>query len=200
MRPGTGKEVRAGECQASRGLQVLLRVWRCPRCGEAPRGICPGEGHLLVYVSYLKAVWVMGNRGEARTGGRGSSGPLPAASFPGPAGLWSSHLGSFRYPLRQVQPFLPTWLAQPSCVRKNVTEDLVPIEDIPEVHPDLQKKLRAHGISCYFPGAPASGRGPGFLHSSAPHGGSPMLTHQGPPPGRAAQPGGHRLALVPAQT
>ncbi|XP_016058602.1 PREDICTED: ATP-dependent RNA helicase DDX51, partial [Miniopterus natalensis] len=51
----------------------------------------------------------------------------------------------------KVQPFLPTWLAQPSCVRKNVTEDLVPIEDIPEVHPDLQKKLRAHGISCYFP-------------------------------------------------
>ncbi|XP_008567094.1 PREDICTED: ATP-dependent RNA helicase DDX51 [Galeopterus variegatus] len=53
--------------------------------------------------------------------------------------------------LWQVQPFLPTWLAEPSCVRKNVTEDLVPIEDIPEVHPDLQKQLRAHGILSYFP-------------------------------------------------
>uniref|UniRef100_G1Q8B3 ATP-dependent RNA helicase n=1 Tax=Myotis lucifugus TaxID=59463 RepID=G1Q8B3_MYOLU len=51
----------------------------------------------------------------------------------------------------QVQPFLPTWLAEPSCVGRNVTEDLVPIEDIPEVHPDLQRKLRAHGISSYFP-------------------------------------------------
>ncbi|XP_021570861.1 ATP-dependent RNA helicase DDX51 [Carlito syrichta] len=51
----------------------------------------------------------------------------------------------------RVQPFLPTWLAEPSHVRKNVTEDLVPLEDIPEVHPDLQKQLRAHGISSYFP-------------------------------------------------
>ncbi|EPQ12094.1 ATP-dependent RNA helicase DDX51 [Myotis brandtii] len=51
----------------------------------------------------------------------------------------------------EVQPFLPTWLAEPSCVGRNVTEDLVPIEDIPEVHPDLQRKLRAHGISSYFP-------------------------------------------------
>uniref|UniRef100_A0A8C4MKM5 ATP-dependent RNA helicase n=1 Tax=Equus asinus asinus TaxID=83772 RepID=A0A8C4MKM5_EQUAS len=50
-----------------------------------------------------------------------------------------------------VQPFLPAWLAEPSCVEKNVTKDLVPIEDVPEVHPDLQKKLRAHGISSYFP-------------------------------------------------
>lgn len=43
------------------------------------------------------------------------------------------------------------WLAQPSCIGKNVTEGLVPIEDIPAVHPDLQKKLRAQGISSYFP-------------------------------------------------
>ncbi|XP_025717434.2 ATP-dependent RNA helicase DDX51 isoform X1 [Callorhinus ursinus] len=51
----------------------------------------------------------------------------------------------------KVQPFLPSWLAEPSCVGKSVTEDLVPVEDIPEVHPDMQKKLRAHGISFYFP-------------------------------------------------
>ncbi|XP_047418154.1 LOW QUALITY PROTEIN: ATP-dependent RNA helicase DDX51 [Sciurus carolinensis] len=59
--------------------------------------------------------------------------------------------GSGKFCSLQVQPFLPAWLAEPSCVRKNVTEDLVPIEDIPEVHPDLQKQLRAHGISAYFP-------------------------------------------------
>lgn len=53
----------------------------------------------------------------------------------------------------QVQPFLPAWLAKPSCVKKSVTEDLTPIEDIPEVHPDLQKQLRANGITSYFPGA-----------------------------------------------
>ncbi|XP_058387165.1 ATP-dependent RNA helicase DDX51 isoform X2 [Diceros bicornis minor] len=61
-------------------------------------------------------------------------------------------LGGFeRSRAPKVQPFLPAWLAEPSCVGKNVTKDLVPIEDIPEVHPDLQKKLRAHGISSYFP-------------------------------------------------
>ncbi|CAI9156918.1 unnamed protein product [Rangifer tarandus platyrhynchus] len=61
-------------------------------------------------------------------------------------------LGGFgRSKVPKVQPFLPVWLAQPSCVGKNVTEGLVPIEDIPEVHPDLQKKLRAQGISSYFP-------------------------------------------------
>ncbi|KAI5166349.1 ATP-dependent RNA helicase DDX51 [Manis pentadactyla] len=61
-------------------------------------------------------------------------------------------LGGFRRSkVPKAQPFLPSWLAEPSCVGKNVTEDLVPVEDIPEVHPDLQRKLRAHGISSYFP-------------------------------------------------
>lgn len=97
-------------------------------------------------------------------------------------------LGGFeRSKVPKVQPFLPVWLAQPSCVGKNVTEGLVPIEDIPEVHPDLQKKLRAQGISSYFPGALALGRwmgdGVGFLlehvqshagpHSAAANTGSP---------------------------
>lgn len=61
-------------------------------------------------------------------------------------------LGDFaRKKVPKVQPFLPAWLAKPSCVKKSVTEDLTPIEDIPEVHPDLQKQLRANGISSYFP-------------------------------------------------
>ncbi|KAH0509090.1 ATP-dependent RNA helicase DDX51 [Microtus ochrogaster] len=61
-------------------------------------------------------------------------------------------LGDFaRRKTLKVQPFLPAWLAKPNCVKKSVTEDLTPIEDIHEVHPDLQKQLRANGISSYFP-------------------------------------------------
>lgn len=127
-------------------------------------GVAPG------YVSphSSEAVWDVGrgNRGGARTPGKAS-----AAALPGEVG--SRHLAPVSYLLPQVQPFLPTWLAEPSCVGKNVTEDLVPIEDIPEVHPDLQRKLRAHGISSYFPGAPASGRGPGFFGAMRGLGGQP---------------------------
>ncbi|KAL6036449.1 hypothetical protein STEG23_034160 [Scotinomys teguina] len=70
----------------------------------------------------------------------------PRSLAPGPV------LGDFaRRKTLKVQPFLPAWLAKPSCVKKSLTEDLTPIEDIPEVHPDLQKQLRANGISSYFP-------------------------------------------------
>uniref|UniRef100_A0A2R9A1J1 ATP-dependent RNA helicase n=1 Tax=Pan paniscus TaxID=9597 RepID=A0A2R9A1J1_PANPA len=74
---------------------------------------------------------------------------LEEAAGPLVPGLVLGGFGKRKAP--KVQPFLPRWLAEPNCVRKNVTEDLVPIEDIPDVHPDLQKQLRAHGISFYFP-------------------------------------------------
>ncbi|XP_014957047.1 ATP-dependent RNA helicase DDX51 isoform X1 [Ovis aries] len=80
--------------------------------------------------------------------GRGGP-PLEEASRPLTHSLVLGGFGRSKVP--KVQPFLPVWLAQPSCVGKNVTEGLVPIEDIPAVHPDLQKKLRAQGISSYFP-------------------------------------------------
>ncbi|XP_044528999.1 ATP-dependent RNA helicase DDX51 [Gracilinanus agilis] len=51
----------------------------------------------------------------------------------------------------KVQPFLPKWLAEPSHVQKSVKDDLVPIQDIPQIHPCLQKKLKANGILSYFP-------------------------------------------------
>ncbi|XP_069922366.1 ATP-dependent RNA helicase DDX51 isoform X2 [Oryctolagus cuniculus] len=61
-------------------------------------------------------------------------------------------LGAFgRRKAPKVQPFLPGWLAEPSCVRKDVSGNLTPLEDVPEVHPDLQRQLRAQGISAYFP-------------------------------------------------
>lgn len=78
----------------------------------------------------------------------GGRPPDEASGTPAQA-LLLGGFGRSRAP--KVRPFLPAWLAEPSCVAKNVTEDLVPIEDIPEVHPDLQKRLRAHGISSYFP-------------------------------------------------
>ncbi|XP_042528490.1 ATP-dependent RNA helicase DDX51 [Dipodomys spectabilis] len=82
---------------------------------------------------------------QAALDGRALKG-TPGLPGPGPV------LGGFaRSKTPKVQPFLPLWLAEPSCVRKNVTEDLTPLEAIPEVHPDLQKQLRAHGISSYFP-------------------------------------------------
>ncbi|XP_037367247.1 ATP-dependent RNA helicase DDX51 [Talpa occidentalis] len=69
---------------------------------------------------------------------------------PGPApGPVLGGFGRTRAP--RVQPFLPAWLAEPSCVGKSVTEGLVPVADVPEVHPELQKKLRAQGISSFFP-------------------------------------------------
>ncbi|XP_051828541.1 ATP-dependent RNA helicase DDX51 [Antechinus flavipes] len=53
--------------------------------------------------------------------------------------------------LPKVQPFLPKWLAEPSRVQKSVKNDLIPIQDIPGIHPCLQKKLKTNGILSYFP-------------------------------------------------
>ncbi|XP_038618619.1 ATP-dependent RNA helicase DDX51 [Tachyglossus aculeatus] len=74
----------------------------------------------------------------------------PRETLPGPADALI--LGGFgKKALQKVQPFLPQWLAEPSRVGKSVTEDLVPIRDIPGIHPGIQKKLEANGISSYFP-------------------------------------------------
>uniref|UniRef100_A0A8C0I5C7 ATP-dependent RNA helicase n=1 Tax=Balaenoptera musculus TaxID=9771 RepID=A0A8C0I5C7_BALMU len=87
---------------------------------------------------------------EAAGSPEGQGGPPPEeASGPPAHALVLGGFGRSKAP--KVQPFLPAWLAEPSCVGKNVTEGLVSIEDIPEVHPDLQKRLRAQGISSYFP-------------------------------------------------
>ncbi|XP_058895655.1 ATP-dependent RNA helicase DDX51 isoform X2 [Kogia breviceps] len=87
---------------------------------------------------------------EAAGSPEGQGGPLPEEATGPPA--HALVLGGFgRSKAPKVQPFLPAWLAEPSCVGKNVTEGLVSIEDIPEVHPDLRKRLRAQGISSYFP-------------------------------------------------
>jgi len=58
----------------------------------------------------------------------------------------------FSFPVPQVQPFLPRWLAQPKLVQKRIKDNLVPIGDVPGIHPRLLKKLQMNGIESFFPG------------------------------------------------
>ncbi|XP_067163126.1 ATP-dependent RNA helicase DDX51 [Apteryx mantelli] len=61
-------------------------------------------------------------------------------------------LGDYdRKPVQKVQPFLPQWLAQPKLVQKRIKENLVPIRDVPGIHPKLLKKLQMNGIESFFP-------------------------------------------------
>ncbi|KFQ32174.1 ATP-dependent RNA helicase DDX51, partial [Mesitornis unicolor] len=61
-------------------------------------------------------------------------------------------LGDYdRKPVQKVQPFLPQWLAQPKRVQKRIKDNLVPIGDVPGIHPRLLKKLQMNGIEFFFP-------------------------------------------------
>ncbi|XP_048370646.1 ATP-dependent RNA helicase DDX51 isoform X2 [Sphaerodactylus townsendi] len=53
--------------------------------------------------------------------------------------------------VQKVQPFLPQWLAQPKLVQKRIKDNLVPLQNIPEIHPKLRKKLQANAIESLFP-------------------------------------------------
>uniref|UniRef100_A0A663MBQ8 ATP-dependent RNA helicase n=1 Tax=Athene cunicularia TaxID=194338 RepID=A0A663MBQ8_ATHCN len=57
----------------------------------------------------------------------------------------------FSFPPPQVQPFLPQWLAQPKLVQKRIKDNLIPIGDVPGIHPWLLKKLQMNGIESFFP-------------------------------------------------
>ncbi|XP_074743346.1 ATP-dependent RNA helicase DDX51 [Strix uralensis] len=61
-------------------------------------------------------------------------------------------LGDYdRKPVQKVQPFLPEWLAQPKLVQKRIKDNLIPIGDVPGIHPRLLKKLQTNGIESFFP-------------------------------------------------
>ncbi|KAM6193766.1 ATP-dependent RNA helicase DDX51 [Sarcoramphus papa] len=61
-------------------------------------------------------------------------------------------LGDYdRKPVQKVQPFLPQWLAQPKLVQKRIKDNLVPVRDVPGIHPRLLKKLQMNGIESFFP-------------------------------------------------
>uniref|UniRef100_A0A8C8RWA7 ATP-dependent RNA helicase n=1 Tax=Pelusios castaneus TaxID=367368 RepID=A0A8C8RWA7_9SAUR len=53
--------------------------------------------------------------------------------------------------VQKVQPILPQWLAQPKLVHKRIKENLIPIQDVPGIHPKLLKKLQMNGIASFFP-------------------------------------------------
>ncbi|XP_064235542.1 ATP-dependent RNA helicase DDX51 [Aotus nancymaae] len=152
---GAGGPRRAGRAGSLRGASDPM-LTRCPAgvCQAESSEEAPGERGAG---SGEEAPGERGaGSGEEAPGERGAcakaapDGRVPEeAAGPLAPGLVLGGFGRRKAP--KVQPFLPKWLAEPSCVRKNVTEDLIPIEDIPEVHPDLQKQLRAHGISSYFP-------------------------------------------------
>ncbi|KAM9371576.1 ATP-dependent RNA helicase DDX51 [Phaethornis superciliosus] len=54
-------------------------------------------------------------------------------------------------PVQKVQPFLPQWLAQPKLVQKRIKDNLIPIGDVPGIHPRLLKRLQMNGIESFFP-------------------------------------------------
>ncbi|XP_049662129.1 ATP-dependent RNA helicase DDX51 isoform X2 [Accipiter gentilis] len=61
-------------------------------------------------------------------------------------------LGDYdRKPVQKVQAFLPQWLAQPKLVQKRIKDNLVPIGEVPGIHPRLLKKLQMNGIESFFP-------------------------------------------------
>ncbi|KFV45480.1 ATP-dependent RNA helicase DDX51, partial [Tyto alba] len=75
---------------------------------------------------------------------------LEEATNPPPSSLVV--LGDYdRKPVQKVQPFLPQWLAQPKLVQKRIKDNLVPIGDVPGIHPRLLKKLQMNGIESFFP-------------------------------------------------
>ncbi|XP_010151481.1 PREDICTED: ATP-dependent RNA helicase DDX51, partial [Eurypyga helias] len=80
---------------------------------------------------------------------------LPIAASEEEANLPPSSLmvlGDYdRKPVKKVQPFLPQWLAQPKLVQKRIKDNLVPIRDVPGIHPRLLKKLQINGIESFFP-------------------------------------------------
>ncbi|XP_045390030.1 ATP-dependent RNA helicase DDX51 [Lemur catta] len=140
-----GKRRRADGEHADAGGPGRTRAGRAPLRSAGAGGLTPRPGPCLRAGSSEEAPGERGGRAEAAPDGR------PAEEVAEPAAP-ALVLGGFgRRKTSKVQPFLPAWLAEPSRVRKDITEGLVPIEDIPEVHPDLQKQLRAQGVSSYFP-------------------------------------------------
>lgn len=93
---------------------------------------------------------------EGAEGKQSTEEELPSAALgeeaphPPPSSL--AVLGDYdKKPVQKVQPFLPHWLAQPKLVQKRIKENLIPIRDVPGIHPKLLKKLQMNGIESFFP-------------------------------------------------
>ncbi|XP_035412807.1 ATP-dependent RNA helicase DDX51 isoform X1 [Cygnus atratus] len=94
-------------------------------------------------------------RSEGAEGNQSTKEELPLAASreeatPPPSSLVV--LGDYdRKPMQKVQPFLPQWLAQPKLLQKRIKENLIPVGDVPGIHPKLLKKLQMNGIESFFP-------------------------------------------------
>ncbi|XP_063171408.1 ATP-dependent RNA helicase DDX51 isoform X1 [Candoia aspera] len=53
--------------------------------------------------------------------------------------------------VHKAQPFVPQWFTQPKLFQRQIRENLVPLQDVPVIHPKLRKKLQANGIVSLFP-------------------------------------------------
>ncbi|XP_069071271.1 ATP-dependent RNA helicase DDX51 isoform X2 [Pleurodeles waltl] len=61
-------------------------------------------------------------------------------------------LGGFeRKAAQKVHRVLPHWLSHPSLVQKDIKQHLVPIHEVPGIHPKMLKKLKANQIHSFFP-------------------------------------------------
>ncbi|XP_070618598.1 ATP-dependent RNA helicase DDX51 [Erythrolamprus reginae] len=53
--------------------------------------------------------------------------------------------------LHKVSPFVPRWFSRPQQFQRQIRGNLVPLQDVPAIHPKLRKKLQASGIASLFP-------------------------------------------------
>ncbi|XP_048857162.1 ATP-dependent RNA helicase DDX51 [Brienomyrus brachyistius] len=61
-------------------------------------------------------------------------------------------LGGFESkPVQKVQMVLPQWLAKPDMFQRDISQNLVPINEVQGICPHLLKKLDSNGIQHFFP-------------------------------------------------
>ncbi|XP_050973500.1 ATP-dependent RNA helicase DDX51 [Labeo rohita] len=61
-------------------------------------------------------------------------------------------LGGFKgKTVQKVKRVLPQWLAQPDVIQRDITNNLIPVSEVPGICPTLLKKLEMNGIQSFFP-------------------------------------------------
>nr|XP_060613876.1 ATP-dependent RNA helicase DDX51 [Anolis sagrei ordinatus] len=78
--------------------------------------------------------------------------PSAPECSPDPAPLSAIVLGHRSHrTVQKVRPHLPPWLSAPQRIKKRIKANLLPLADLPHLHPTLMKKLKANGIKAFFP-------------------------------------------------
>ncbi|CAH2295461.1 ATP-dependent RNA helicase DDX51 [Pelobates cultripes] len=61
-------------------------------------------------------------------------------------------LGDFEIKtVEKVQPVLPEWLSHPNLVQRDINQNLVPIQEVPGLCPEILKTLEANNVKTFFP-------------------------------------------------